>query len=243
MIKELILKNRSYRRFYEDKLIEMSTLKELVNLARLSPSGGNIQALRYILGNTKEQNDKINKHIFWAGYYKEWDGPKDGEKPSAYMVVVKDTTVGKSLPQDEGIAVQSILLGAVENGLGGCIIANVNKKKLAEELNLDEKTGAKVILKALESPLYYIAANAGLEGAVIINKVKESEPGMGFNAASEEYVNMVEAGILDPVKVTRSALQNATSVASTLLTTESVVANIKEDVPAMPAGNPGMGMM
>ena len=104
------------------------------------------------------------------------------------------------------------------------------------------RTGAKVILKALEAPLYYIAANAGLEGAVIINKVKESEPGMGFDAAKENYVNMVEAGILDPVKVTRSALQNATSVASTLLTTESVVANIKEDVPPMPAGG-GMGMM
>ena len=114
--------------------------------------------------------------------------------------------------------------------------------KLADTLEGDERTGAKVILKALEAPLYYIAANAGLEGAVIINKVKESEPGMGFDAAKENYVNMVEAGILDPVKVTRSALQNATSVASTLLTTESVVANIKEDVPPMPAGG-GMGMM
>ncbi|BCZ47963.1 nitroreductase [Clostridium gelidum] len=139
MIKELILKNRSYRRFYEEKLIEKSNLKELVNLARLSPSGGNIQALRYILVNTKEQNDKINKHIFWAGYYKEWDGPKEGEKPSAYIVVVKDTNLKNSLPQDEGISVQSILLGAVEIGLGGCIIANINRKKLSEELKLDEK--------------------------------------------------------------------------------------------------------
>ncbi len=105
------------------------------------------------------------------------------------------------------------------------------------------KTGAKVILKALEAPLYYIVANAGLEGSVIVNKVKESESGVGFNVVSEKYENMVEAGILDPLKVTRSALQNATSVASTLLTTESVVANIKEETPAMPAGNPGMGMM
>ena len=117
------------------------------------------------------------------------------------------------------------------------------KLRIADTLEGDEKTGAKVILKALEAPLYYISANAGLEGAVIINKVKESAPGTGFNAATEEYVDMVENGILDPVKVTRSALQNATSVASTLLTTESVVANIKEDAPAMPAGNPGMGMM
>ena len=100
-----------------------------------------------------------------------------------------------------------------------------------------------MILKALESPLYQIAANAGLEGAVIINKVKESQTGVGFDAYKETYVDMVEAGILDPAKVTRSALQNATSVASTFLTTESCVANIKEETPAMPAGNPGMGMM
>ena len=137
---------------------------------------------------------------------------------------------------------------AVEEGIiagGGSAYIHASKEvaKLAETLEGDEKTGAKVILKAMEAPLYYISANAGLEGAVIINKVKESAPGIGFNAATEEYVDMVEAGILDPVKVTRSALQNATSVASTLLTTESVVANIKEDAPAMPAGNPGMGMM
>lgn len=138
---------------------------------------------------------------------------------------------------------------AVEEGIiagGGSAYIHAAKQvaELADTLEGDEKTGAKVILKALEAPLYYIAANAGLEGAVIINKVKESEPGVGFDAAKEEYVNMVSAGILDPVKVTRSALQNATSVASTLLTTESVVANIKEDVPPMPAGGAGgMGMM
>ena len=138
---------------------------------------------------------------------------------------------------------------AVEEGIiagGGSAYIHAAKEvaALAESMDGDEKTGAKVILKALESPLFYIAANAGLEGAVIINKVKESDPGVGFDATKEEYVNMVEAGILDPVKVTRSALQNATSVASTLLTTESVVANIKEDMPAMPAGGAGgMGMM
>ncbi len=138
---------------------------------------------------------------------------------------------------------------AVEEGIiagGGSAYIHASKEvqKLAETLEGDEKTGAKVILKALESPLYYIVANAGLEGAVIINKVKESEQGIGFDAAAEEYVDMVESGILDPVKVTRSALQNATSVAATLLTTESVVANIKEETPAMPAGGAGgMGMM
>ena len=118
------------------------------------------------------------------------------------------------------------------------------KEISADELEGDEKTGANIILKALEAPLYQIAKNAGLEGAVIVNKVRESEPGTGFDAYNEKYVNMVEKGILDPAKVTRSALQNATSVASTLLTTESVVATIKEDAPAMPAGGAGgMGMM
>ena len=137
---------------------------------------------------------------------------------------------------------------AVEEGIiagGGSAYIHAAKKvaELVETLDGDEKTGAKIVLKALESPLFIIAANAGLEGSVIVNKVKESEVGFGFDAAKEEYVNMVEAGILDPAKVTRSALQNACSVASTLLTTESVVANIKEDVPAMPAGGPGMGGM
>ncbi|MCM1308261.1 MAG: chaperonin GroEL [Butyrivibrio sp.] len=135
---------------------------------------------------------------------------------------------------------------AVEEGIiagGGSAYIHASKEvaKLAETLSGDEKTGANLILKSLEAPLYHIAYNAGLEGAVIINKVKESEVGTGFDALKEEYVDMVKAGILDPAKVTRSALQNATSVASTLLTTESVVANIKEDAPAMPAG--GMGGM
>ena len=137
---------------------------------------------------------------------------------------------------------------AVEEGIiagGGSAYIHAAKKvaKLADELEGDEKTGVKIILKALEAPLFHISANAGLEGAVIINKVRESEVGTGFDAYKEEYVDMVKAGILDPAKVTRSALQNATSVASTLLTTESVVGIIKEDAPAMPAGNPGMGMM
>ena len=136
---------------------------------------------------------------------------------------------------------------AVEEGIicgGGSayIHASKNVAKLAETLEGDEKTGANIVLKALEAPLFHIAANAGLEGSVIINKVRESEAGVGFDALKEEYVDMVKAGILDPAKVTRSALQNATSVASTLLTTESVVANIKEETPAMPAGG-GMGGM
>ena len=138
---------------------------------------------------------------------------------------------------------------AVEEGIiggGGSAYIHATKKvaKLLDTVEGDEKTGVKVILKALEAPLFHISANAGLEGAVIINKVRESEPGIGFDALHEEYVNMVEAGILDPAKVTRSALQNATSVAATFLTTESCVANIKEETPAAPAGGAGgMGMM
>ena len=137
---------------------------------------------------------------------------------------------------------------AVEEGIisgGGSAYIHASKEvaKLADTLEGDEKTGAQIVLKALEAPLFHIAANAGLEGSVIINKVRESEVGMGFDALKEQYVNMVDAGILDPAKVTRSALQNANSVASTLLTTESVVANIKEPEPAMPAGAGGMGGM
>ena len=132
--------------------------------------------------------------------------------------------------------------GIISGGGSAYIHASKDVAKLAAELEGDEKTGAQIVLKALEAPLFHISANAGLEGSVIINKVRESAVGTGFDALKEEYVDMVAAGILDPAKVTRSALQNATSVAATLLTTESVVANIKEDVPAMPAGG-GMGMM
>ena len=132
--------------------------------------------------------------------------------------------------------------GIIQGGGSAYIHASKEVAKLADTLEGDEKTGAKIILKALEAPLFHIAANAGLEGSVIINKVRESEVGVGFDALNEEYVNMVDAGILDPAKVTRSALQNATSVASTFLTTESAVASIKEDTPAMPAGS-GMGGM
>ena len=135
--------------------------------------------------------------------------------------------------------------GIIAGGGSAYIHASKDVDKLAASLEGDEKTGAKVVLKALEAPLFKIAANAGLEGAVIISKVKEGKAGFGFDALKEDYVDLVKAGILDPVKVTRSALQNATSVASTLLTTESLVADIKEAAPAAPAGMgaPGMGMM
>ncbi len=137
---------------------------------------------------------------------------------------------------------------AVEEGIisgGGSAYVHATKKvaELAATLSGDEKTGANIVCKAMEAPLFHIAANAGLEGAVIVNKVKESEDAVGFDAYNEEYVNMVESGIIDPVKVTRTALENATSIASTLLTTESVVADIKDPAAAVAAPNPGMGMM
>ena len=151
----------------------------------------------------------------------------------------------KKLRMEDALAATK---AAVEEGIicgGGsayihCISA---VEEATKNLEGDEKTGASIILKALEAPLRQISANAGLEGAVIINNVKDSKDGYGFNALTEEYVNMFEAGIIDPTKVTRSALQNANSVASTILTTESVVADIKEPEPAMPAGGAGMGMM
>ena len=132
--------------------------------------------------------------------------------------------------------------GVIAGGGSAYIHAAKKVKEMAAELSGDEKTGAEIVLKALEAPLYHIAANAGLEGSVIINKVEESEAGVGFDVLEEKYCDMIQAGIIDPTKVSRSALQNATSVASTLLTTESVVAEIKEDLPPMPAGG-GMGMM
>ena len=133
--------------------------------------------------------------------------------------------------------------GIVPGGGSAYILAGKEVEKLVEELDGDEKTGAKIVLKALQAPLYFIADNAGVDGSVVVNKVYESKAGTGYDAYNNVYVDMVESGILDPAKVTRSALQNATSVASSLLTTESVVATIKEKAPAMPAPNPDMGMM
>lgn len=139
MLKDLIIKNRSYRRFYQDRPVGRNILEELVDLARLSASGANKQNLRFILSVSPENNDKVSSCIFWAGYYKDWDGPEEGEKPSAYIIIVKDISSGSGTPQDEGIAAQSILLGAVEKDLGGCMIGNIDRKTLRQELNINEK--------------------------------------------------------------------------------------------------------
>ncbi len=139
MIKDLILKNRSYRRFYQDNKIDTETLISFIDLARLSPSAKNQQPLKYILVNSKEENEKVFETLSWAGYLKDWAGPTEGEKPSAYIIMLLDTEITENNYCDHGIATQSILLGAVEQEFGGCIIAAIDKKKLATSFNISEK--------------------------------------------------------------------------------------------------------
>ena len=139
MIIELISKNRSYRRFYQNVAIPLDTLKELVNMARLSPSSANKQPLKYILSNDSRKNELIFPCLSWAGYLKGWNGPAEGEKPSAYIIILGDREISQAFGCDHGIASQSILLGAVEKGLGGCIIGSVQRKKLCSSLNIPER--------------------------------------------------------------------------------------------------------
>ncbi len=134
MMRDLVLKNRSYRRFHEDVAVDCQTLRELVDLARLSASAANKQPLRYILSCTKEKNALIFPSIAWAAYLKDWNGPVEGERPSAYIVMLADKELSANFNWDAGICSQSILLGAVEWGLGGCIIASVNKPILKQAL-------------------------------------------------------------------------------------------------------------
>lgn len=138
-IRSLIQKNRSYRRFHQEKKISKETLMDLVDLARLSASGANLQPLKFILSCTPDRNEKIFPVLAWAGYLEQWAGPSEGERPSAYIIILGDTTITKSFGCDHGIAAQSILLGAVEKGLGGCILGSINKKDLQKALNIDSK--------------------------------------------------------------------------------------------------------
>jgi nitroreductase len=138
MIKDLVVKNRSYRRFHQEVPIERETLKELVDLARLSASAANLQPLKYILSNEPEKNTLIFSCLRWAGYLKDWRGPADGEKPSAYIIILGDYRVSKGFLCDHGVAAQSILLGAMEKGLGGCMLAAVQRTKLAKLLKIPE---------------------------------------------------------------------------------------------------------
>jgi nitroreductase len=138
MLKEIIQKNRSYRRFHEEVGIGRETLLELVDLARLSASSGNLQPLKYLLADSTYMNEKIFPHLEWAGYLADWPGPAKGERPSAYIIILQDTNISKTIDCDHGIAAQSILLGATKRGLGGCIIASMNKEKLRAVLQIPE---------------------------------------------------------------------------------------------------------
>ncbi len=139
MIEELVRKNRSVRRFYEERFISRETLEGLVNLARLSPSAGNLQPLKYILSNTPEKNERIFPCLAWAAYLKDWPGPPKGERPSAYIVILGDREITNNFFCDHGIAAQSILLGARQQGLGGCIIGSINRERLREALSIPER--------------------------------------------------------------------------------------------------------
>jgi len=151
MIKDLVLKNRSYRKFYQNEVIELITLKNLIDLARLSASAANLQPLKYIISNSSVKNESIFKTLGWAGYLKNWNGPIEGEKPSAYIVILNDLSISKNPSLDTGIAAQSILLGAIEEGLGGCMIGNINRAELTSVLNLNENFEINLVI-ALGKP-------------------------------------------------------------------------------------------
>jgi len=144
MIKDLVLANRSYRRFHQDHMIDMNTLRELVDLARCSPSAANMQPLRYVLSCERDKNEKIFSTLAWAAYLKDWPGPHKGERPSAYIVILEDENVRHPIGIDHGIAATSILLGAVEKGLGGCILGAIKKEQLKEALDIP--SGYKILI-------------------------------------------------------------------------------------------------
>jgi len=152
MIKELVYKNRSYRRFHQNDKISIDTLEELVDLARHSACGANLQSLKYILSCDPQTNELIFKRLGWAAYLKEWKGPPEGEKPAAYIVLMGDTNIHKNFFCDHGIACQSMLLGAVEKGLGGCILASINRDGLRKDLSIDDKLEILLVL-ALGRPM------------------------------------------------------------------------------------------
>ena len=165
MISELIKKNRSYRRFYQEISIAESDLREMVNNARLTPSGRNAQTLRYLLSNTKKMNDRIFSTLSWAGYLTDWAGPKEGERPSAYIVILNDDTLSKTYYCDHGIASMAILLTAVEKGYGGCILAAVNRKALCDALHIPEQYSIVQVI-ALGKPSETVVIDPMVDGDI-----------------------------------------------------------------------------
>jgi len=152
MFADIVKKNRSYRRFYEDVVVSKEELTELIGFARLVPSGANAQVLKYFISNESVLNSKIFETLGWAGYLKDWDGPVEGERPSAYIIMLSDLSLGKDRKHDEGIAAQTIMLGAVEKGYGGCMLGNVNREKLATNIGLDTEKYRIELVLALGKP-------------------------------------------------------------------------------------------
>jgi len=151
MLKDIIIKNRSYRRFRQEVAVEEKTLKELIDLARLSASGANLQPLKYMISCSPEKNSRMFPHLAWAGYLKDWPGPAEGEQPAAYIIILGDTTITDSFTCDHGIAAQSILLGAAEIGLGGCMIGSIQREKLRKVLDIADRYKILLVL-ALGKP-------------------------------------------------------------------------------------------
>lgn len=166
MIKDLVAKNRSYRRFHQEVAIEVETLRELVDLARLSASGGNRQTLRFILSCDTEKNALIFPNLLWANYLKDWPGPGEGERPSAYIIVLGDTESGQTPAYDYGIAAQSILLGATEKGLGGCMIAGVRKDGVREALEIPPRYEILLVIALGKPKEVVVIENVGPDGDI-----------------------------------------------------------------------------
>jgi nitroreductase len=166
MLKNLILKNRSYRRFYQNESINEQILRDLVDLARLSPSGGNKQPLKFMLSNKHKTNSLIFQHLAWASYLKNWPGPIDGERPSAYIIILGDTKISPSFGCDQGIAAQSIMLGAVEKGFGGCIIASIKRNELQKQLRIPESLEILLVIALGRPKEKVIIEEAGPDGDI-----------------------------------------------------------------------------
>jgi nitroreductase len=166
MIKDLVERTRSYRRFYQDHNIDLDTLRELVDVARLSAAAGNLQPLKYMLSNGQEKNSKIFQHLAWAGYLRDWRGPEEGERPSAYIIVLGDKRICNSFGCDHGIACQNIMLAAVEKGLGGCMIGSVNRERLRADLGIADYLEILLVLALGKPNETVVLEEVGPEGDI-----------------------------------------------------------------------------
>ncbi|MBW2410046.1 MAG: nitroreductase family protein [Deltaproteobacteria bacterium] len=166
MIEDLIKQNRSYRRFHQEHAVDLATLKSLVNLGRLSASGANLQSLKYILSCNPDQNAKIFSCLAWAAYLKDWKGPQEGERPAAYIIVLGDTDISKDAGCDHGIACQSILLGAREKGLGGCMLGSINREALREHLNIPKPYNILLVVAIGKPKEEVVIEKLGADGSI-----------------------------------------------------------------------------